>query len=327
MASKYSSIDNSPTKQKYSFPKAERFPKISIYGAMSIYNLPSVRNKRSTTMGYGGRYNFAPKNTEATPACYDFNYGVESTQPNPPKYSFGLGRENIKDNTLDKSTPGPGKYYSPLKTIGRDCPKYSMKGRYKSLLFKRNDSPGPAAYDPQTHMNDKGVFGIAGYKNVKSYDFSKGVKDRFKYRVENTPGPAEYDLNKSLFGNIYDSRFKSTHGIHMVFKHKMKERDNYPGPGAYERFGDFYKYNDQTFDDSSFSKKNKSKSKSKEKDMYKTPKKTKQDDSIENNKEENNIEENNEEENKEEENKNENLNENKNENLNENLNENKNEEL
>jgi hypothetical protein len=322
MASKYSSIDNSPSKLKYSFPKAERFPKISIYGAMSIYNLPSVRNKRSTTMGYGGRYNFAPKNTEATPACYDFNYGVESTQPNPPKYSFGLGRENIKDNTLDRSSPGPGKYYSPLKTIGRDCPKYSMKGKYKSLLFKRTDSPGPAAYDPQTHINEKGVFGIAGYKNVKSYDFSKGVKDRFKYNVERTPGPAEYNLNKSMFGNIYDSRFKSTHGIHMVFRHNIKERDNYPGPGSYERFGDFYKYNDKTSDDSFLSKKNKSKSKSKskEKDIYKTPMKSKQDDSIENNKEENKIEENNEEENKEEykdeikeKNKDENLNENKNE--------------
>ena len=322
MASKYSSIDNSPTKQKYSFPKAERFPKISVYGAMSIYNLPSVRNKRSTTLGYGPRYNFVPKNSEATPLCYDFSYGVESTQPNPPKYSFGLGRENIKDNTLDKSTPGPGKYYSPLKTIGRDCPKYSMKGKYKTLLFRRNDSPGPAAYDPHTHMNDKGVFGIAGYKNVKSYDFSKGAKDRFKYNVEKTPGPAEYDLNKSMFGNIYDSRFKSTHGIHMVFRHIRKERDNYPGPGAYERFGDFYKYNDKTYDDSFFSKKNKSrsKSKSKEKDSYKTPKKSKQDDSIENNKEENKIEENNEEENKEEykdeikeKNKDENLNENKNE--------------
>ena len=310
MASKYSSIDNSPSKLKYSFPKAERFPKISIYGAMSIYNLPSVRNKRSTTLGYGQRYNFTPKNSDATPACYDFNYGVESTQPNPPKYSFGLGRENIKDNTLDRSSPGPGKYYSPLKTIGRDCPKYSMKGKYKSLLFKRTDSPGPAAYDPQTHINENGVFGIAGYKNVKSYDFSKGIKDRFKYNVERTPGPAEYNLNKSMFGNIYDSRFKSTHGIHMVFRHNIKERDNYPGPGSYERFGDFYKYNDKTSDDSFLSKKNKSKSKSKskEKDIYKTPMKSKQDDSIENNKEEDNIEENNNEENKEE-----NLNENNNE--------------
>ena len=61
MASKYFSIDNSPSKQKYSFPKAERFPKISIYGAMSFYNLPNVRTKRSTTLGYGSRYNFCSK--------------------------------------------------------------------------------------------------------------------------------------------------------------------------------------------------------------------------------------------------------------------------
>jgi alcohol dehydrogenase YqhD (iron-dependent ADH family) len=53
MASKYSSIDNSPTKQKYTFSKAERFPKISIYGAMSFYNLPSVKNERATSFGYG----------------------------------------------------------------------------------------------------------------------------------------------------------------------------------------------------------------------------------------------------------------------------------
>ena len=53
MASKYSSIDNSPTKQKYTFSKAERFPKISIYGAMSFYNLQSAKNERSTSFGYG----------------------------------------------------------------------------------------------------------------------------------------------------------------------------------------------------------------------------------------------------------------------------------
>lgn len=88
MASKYSSIDNSPSKLKYSFPKAERFPKISIYGAMSIYNLPSVRNKRSTTLGYGQRYNFAPKNSDATPACYDFNY--ELNLPNQILQSIPL---------------------------------------------------------------------------------------------------------------------------------------------------------------------------------------------------------------------------------------------
>ena len=116
MASKYSSIDNSPTKQKYSFSKAERFPKISIYGAMSFYNLPSVKNERATTFGYGSRYNICRKESETTPSCYNLKYGVESKQPAAPKYSFGVGRENMKINKIDKYSPGPGKYYSPLRS-------------------------------------------------------------------------------------------------------------------------------------------------------------------------------------------------------------------
>ena len=31
----------------------------------------------------------------------------------------------------------------------------------------------------------------------------------------------------------------------MVFRHETKDRENYPGPGSYERYGDFYKYNDR----------------------------------------------------------------------------------
>ena len=162
MASKYSSIDNSPSKQKYSFSKAERFPKISVYGAMSFYNLPSVKSERSTSFGYGSRYNFVPKNSETTPSCYNYCYGVQSRQPNAPKYSFGLGRECMKDNSIDTPSPGPGKYYSPLKSMGKDTPKYSIKGKYKDTFYQRTESPGPAAYDPHTKMNEKGVFSIAG---------------------------------------------------------------------------------------------------------------------------------------------------------------------
>ena len=264
MASKYSSIDNSPTKQKYSFSKAERFPKISIYGAMSFYNLPSVKNERATSFGYGSRYNFCKKSSETTPSCYNYSYGVQSKQPYAPKYSFGLGRENMKISNPDRDSPGPGKYYSPIKTIGKDSPKYSMKGKYQNSLYPRSDSPGPAAYDPHTKMNPLGVFSIAGYKNVKSYDFSKGVLDRFNYRKDKTPGPAEYNNNKNLIGNIYDSRFRSTHGIHMVFRHETKDRDNYPGPGSYERYGDFYKYNDRFINGSIYKKKSR-------KNSYKTP--------------------------------------------------------
>ena len=301
MASKYSSIDNSPTKQKYTFSKAERFPKISIYGAMSFYNLPNVKNERSTSFGYGSRYNFIPKNCETTPSCYDYSYGVQSNQPYAPKYSFGVSRERIKDNSKDITSPGPGKYYSPLKTFGKDSPKYSIKGKYKNSFFARIDSPGPAAYDPQTKMNERGVFGIAGYKNVKSYDFSKGILDRFDYKIEKTPGPSEYKKNnKSLIGNIYDSRFKSTHGIHIVFRHKEIDRDNYPGPGTYERYGDFYKYSDPSLNNNIYNKQNS------KKNIYQTPEKKKR--------EEENVNKNEETKNDNEINKNENEEINKNEN-------------
>ncbi len=286
MASKYSSIDNSPSKQKYSFSKAERFPKISVYGAMSFYNLPSVKSERATSFGYGSRYNFVPKNSETTPSCYNYCYGVQSRQPYAPKYSFGLGRECMKDNSVDTPSPGPGKYYSPLKSMGKDTPKYSIKGKYKNTFYQRTESPGPAAYDPHTKMNEKGVFSIAGYNNVKSYDFSKGIANRFDYKIEKTPGPAEYKNNKSMIGKIADSRFRSTHGIHMVFRHKKIDRDNYPGPGAYERYGDFYKY------PSPLSSIYNSNIKSR-KDSYKTPiRKRKEDESINKNEESKNENEN-----------------------------------
>ena len=173
MASKYSSIDNSPSKQKYCFPKAECFSKISIYGAMSFYTFPSVRTKRSTTLWYGSRYNFIPKDSKNTPACYNYCYGIESKQPYSPKYSFVLGLENIKDNFQDNSIPGLGKYYSPLKSIGKEGPKYSMKGKSYNSLYGSFDSLGPAVYDPHIKMTSKSVFGIAGYKNFKSWLFKR----------------------------------------------------------------------------------------------------------------------------------------------------------
>ena len=103
---RYSSINNSPTKQRYSFGRAERFPKISTCGAMTIYNLPKVNNTRSTSFGYGSRYNFCPRKDDITPIAYDYSYGVESTQPYAPKYSFGVSRENMKNN-CDRNVPGP----------------------------------------------------------------------------------------------------------------------------------------------------------------------------------------------------------------------------
>ena len=247
-AKKYSSIDNSPTKQRYSFGRAERFPKISTYGAMSIYNLPKVNNTRATSFGYGNRYSFTPRRENITPSAYDYSYGVESTQPYTPKYSFGVSRENMKDS-YDRNVPGPGKYYCTLKTFGKDGAKYSIKGKYGCLFDKIVLSPGPAAYDPATKINPTGVFGVSKFKNVQSVDFSRGDEERFKSNRENSPGPAAYKNDNNMFGNIYNSRYKSTHGIHLGSRYKPYSFDinNNPGPGTYESYGDFSRYGDWSY--------------------------------------------------------------------------------
>ena len=246
---KYCSIDNSSTKQKYSFPRAPRFPKISIYGAMSFYNVPSIINNRSTSFGYGSRYDFAPRKEDRTPACYDYNYGVESTQPCSPKYSFGVGRGDLK-RSYDMNVPGPGKYYCSLNTIGKSGEKYSIKGKYQSFFSRRNDSPGPGAYKASSQINPNGTFVLSKYKNTQSVDFSTGSGKRFEEKKEKSPGPADYNKSNDMFGRISDSRYKSTNGISITGKYKVYSfmKNNNPGPGAYERYGDFYKYGDKSMD-------------------------------------------------------------------------------
>lgn len=66
-AKKYSSIDNSPTKQCYSFSKAPRFPRIRA-NTMKFYDIPQKTCKRAPSFGYGIRYDFTPKKMTSPPA-------------------------------------------------------------------------------------------------------------------------------------------------------------------------------------------------------------------------------------------------------------------
>ena len=55
-----SPLNHSKSKYMYSFGKAQRFPPInnSFGSVYKFYNLPSVRTKRSTSIGYGTKYDF-----------------------------------------------------------------------------------------------------------------------------------------------------------------------------------------------------------------------------------------------------------------------------
>ena len=211
-----SPLNHSKSKYMYSFGKAQRFPAIGKnYGGSFFYNLPEVRMKRSTSLGYGNKYDFTLDAKSKSPVFYDF------------KSSF------------DMAGPGPAKY-NTLKPFGRDGIKYTMRLKCKRSSSTGNfGSPGPGAYSIITKINPNGTFTVSKYENVHPVEFSKDKSKRFNYAYEITPGPSDYRKG-SMFGRIFDSRFRSTNGISMRPKFKFQDsRDSYPGPGAYKFFSEF----------------------------------------------------------------------------------------
>jgi hypothetical protein len=223
----------------YSFGRAERFPSVARnYNGQFFYNLPQVRMKRATSLGYGTKYDFTSEAKSKSPVFYNFKSDFDQRNPNGPKYSFGLGRDRMY-KSYDMAGPGPAKY-NTLKPFGKDGIKYSMR-----LKLKRSSStgdfgpPGPGAYAITTKINPNGTFMQSKYENVHPVEFSKDKSKRFNYNYDKTPGPSDYKKG-SMFGQIFDSRFRSTNGITMRPKLKIQDsRDCYPGPGAYKAFSEF----------------------------------------------------------------------------------------
>ena len=234
-----SPLNHSKSKFMYSFGKAERFPRSrSTFFGSDFYNLPQVRMTRSTTFGYGNKYDFTRDAKSKSPVFYDFKSDFDEKHPHGPTYSFGLGRGNMY-RSCEKIGPGPANYYY-LKPFGSSGIKYSIKGKHeRSKSTSMLESPGPGAYNSVSKINANGTYIVSKHENVHPVEFSKDKSKRFNYNYEISPGPSDYKKG-SLFGKIFNSKFRSTNGVTMRPKFKIKDsRDCYPGPGAYGFFSEF----------------------------------------------------------------------------------------
>lgn len=232
-----SPLNHSPTKQMYSFSKAERFPKVgNITSGVGFYNLPDVRSTRYTTLGKGNRSDFTSSSGKS-PVFYNYQGEFYSKLRRAPRYSFGVGRENFKAfcrgaNICDMSTPGPAKYKF-LKPFGSEAFKYSMRGKYDLSKSTNVSTPGPGAYSDGITINPRGKFACSRYPNIAECSFGVNKRGRFLYDEHKSPGPADYE-KKPLFGAIFDSRFRSNLPKTMTFRTKIIDsREGYPGPGEY----------------------------------------------------------------------------------------------
>lgn len=242
-------VVNAPTntstaKALYSFKKAKRFiEKIDSTG--KFYDIPSAFDKRSTSFGYGKKYDFTGgKDKTPGPGSY------KSLQEKPLNggFSFGLSRENCKGFVkgafnADPNIPGPGSYSF--------TPKFSNEGRKISLTGKAKDLkskdlvPGPGTYN-QNVSTSPGKYVVSNIKNLEVYSFSpKTTRALTKDKKCEMPAPGAYDVDKGFlnYGKVL-STCKSSGSIKFGFTEREFNYGikNTPGPGSYKLPSEFGYY-------------------------------------------------------------------------------------
>jgi len=213
-----SPLNSSKSKFLYSFNRAPRFSDPKKQNEHQMYNISMWRSNRSTTLGYGTKYDFTKDNKDKCHSFYNIAKDFNPKTSDAPAYSMGLGRSYFEkvyiesNKMIDKNIPGPG-IYSYLKPFGHDASKYSMSWRQEDKGMKaKSKEPGPGDYK-QMSINPKGVYALSNFTNTSSVPFGNSKEKRFKYDLsQKNPGPGQYDIKWLIDGKGYNycSKFRST---------------------------------------------------------------------------------------------------------------------
>ena len=92
-----SPLNNSKSKYLFSFSKSKRFadpPKLQTN--YEFYNITKWRGNRSTTMGYGNKYDFTKENKDKCQNYYDVSKKFNPSKLESPSYTFAFGRDKYE---------------------------------------------------------------------------------------------------------------------------------------------------------------------------------------------------------------------------------------
>ena len=250
--------NNSSSKQMYSFPKAKRFFELSSSSSRNsnFYNIPASLSHRSTSFGFGNKYDITTLNNnkerlKIKVPYYNLSHVKVSSMPNSPKYSFGLSRDKFTKCLVDGqvflptfTSPGPA-VYNTRGVVGNNTPKYSFREKiqYKGKGYRLN-VPGPGNYSA-INMSKVGKYPISKFRNIEQAAWSLNKEKRFKEKTKTTPGPGNYEV-KGLIngrGSVYNSKFRSgtarSMGLRLRGIFDVSDKNATPGPGAYSSFSEF----------------------------------------------------------------------------------------
>lgn len=213
-----SPLNNSKSKYLFSFNKAPRFSDPSKKIDHQMYNISQWRTNRSTTMGFGTKYDFTKENKDKCQVFYNISKDFNPKTSEAPAYTMGLGRSHFEkcyyetNKMIDKSIPGPA-VYSILKPFGHGSPKFSLSFRQEDKGIKaKSKEPGPGEYKI-IGINPKGSYPNSNFHNTPGISFGSTTEKRFKYKLgEKNPGPGQYEIKWLIDGKGYNyiSKFRST---------------------------------------------------------------------------------------------------------------------
>lgn len=237
-------LNNSKSKQLFSFSKASRFarnikkPNCSV----AFYDLPTkqLHDQRAFSMGARQRTVF-PHNKKHIPspsAYFPKNKHMEKSRSG---FSFGKPK-NTNDRKRASSQkfvgPGPGSYNISESLV----PKKSFSFRIKNKTNKiKNKEIGPGLYKIPNTLNPEGKGLVSKFKSTPGFRF---VPPANKSRVnKQTDTPAFYDdkLGINKLGKYFYSKFKNS-GVRSFGKAVRSfngKNKNLPGPGTYIIPSDF----------------------------------------------------------------------------------------
>lgn len=89
-----SPLNRSKSKHFYSFSKSIRFDDMKSQSSKTFtYELPTVKSRRSTSLGYGKKFDFVIKHINKKAPFYDIPSDFNPKKPANPAFSFGIGRQ------------------------------------------------------------------------------------------------------------------------------------------------------------------------------------------------------------------------------------------
>jgi hypothetical protein len=98
-----SPINRSKSKHTFSFSKSMRFEEVKSQASKTfVYELPNLKSNRSTTMGYGKKFDFVIKHINHKVPFYEIPSDFNTQKPQTPAFSFGIAREFYDKVLLNK---------------------------------------------------------------------------------------------------------------------------------------------------------------------------------------------------------------------------------